>query len=422
MSDLNQPDSADHVQDAPQAVQPVAEAATTDDSGPQRHEESGEDESNLEIYKMNEDLFLRLTSMGFSENAVKKSIVAGCIDEKTCQTWIEMQLDHPELNTPLEPHIRVKILKKRVLTDQERAAKVEELKAKIAENKRLEKEQALKKESDDAKRRMNEGKAVLHAKEEREAIQRKLDYEQRRKEKEDDRIAKEKIQVELAVDRLVRGGMDPAEAQKHVNAELEEKKRQLLEDKKKRAEEARLERERKEREGAAGQEQQPPSASAGGWDLSKLIGPAESEAAGAPAPRQAAVPVGIVVDFDRDEAIVPNPSESDFINILTRSAAIMPAKDEAGSTGRVMLRRVLQTILDQPLERKVRVIKVTSNAFTQKILPMPLSCLYLRQAGFQEAASSAALEQIGASDQLAMHACILPKVRKAVAALDSFAA
>jgi hypothetical protein len=439
--------SADTPQDAPppadtsDAVVDAAGAPTAGDDQQQQQQNQGppppaaddDDDSITERYKVPADLFESLTGIGFSANAVKKSIVAGCIDEKTCMQWLEMHLDHPELNTDLEPHIRVDVSVKRVLTDAERAAKVAELKAKIAQNKRLEKDNLVKKEVEDAKRRMTMGKAMLREKEDRQALQRKLDYEQRIKEKEQDRLTRERLQRELAEDRLVRGGMDREAAAKQVAREFEEKKLQVAEEKKRMQEAARIERENRAREAAEKPTEDaaaPSGGGGGGWDLSRLVGPSESEVAAAAAAAGSQGKASssnnadgsIVIDFDRDEATVPAPDEAVFQRILARSAERCPATSPESATGRAMLKRVLQAILDTPLERKVRVLKVTSNAFTQKIHPLPLACLYLRQAGFQESASSAALDEAGVHDQLSMAVCMLPRVRTAVAALDAFAA
>jgi hypothetical protein len=433
--------SADTPQDAPplgDTTDAVVDAAAAPTAGEQQNQgppppaADDDDDSITERYRVPADLFESLTGIGFSSNAVKKSIVAGCIDEKTCMQWLEMHLDHPELNTDLEPHIRVDVSVKRVLTDAERAAKVAELKAKIAQNRRLEKDNLVKKEVEDAKRRMTVGKAMLREKEDRQALQRKLDYEQRIKEKEQDRLTRERLQRELAEDRLVRGGMDREAAAKQVAREFEEKKLQVAEEKKRMQEAARIERENRAREAAERPTEDAaaaPSGGGGGWDLSRLVGPSESEVAAATAAAGSQGKAsssnsadGIVIDFDRDEATVPAPDETVFQRILARSAERCPAASPESATGRAMLKRVLQAILDTPLERKVRVLKVTSNAFTQKIHPLPLACLYLRQAGFQESASSAALDEAGVHDQLSMAVCMLPRVRTAVAALDAFAA
>jgi hypothetical protein len=435
--------SADTPQDAPplgDTTDAVVDAAAAPTAGEQQNQgppppaANDDDDSITERYRVPADLFESLTGIGFSANAVKKSIVAGCIDEKTCMQWLEMHLDHPELNTDLEPHIRVDVSVKRVLTDAERAAKVAELKAKIAQNRRLEKDNLVKKEVEDAKRRMTMGKAMLREKEDRQALQRKLDYEQRIKEKEQDRLTRERLQRELAEDRLVRGGMDREAAAKQVAREFEEKKLQVAEEKKRMQEAARIERENRAREAAEKPTEDAAAAPSGGgggggWDLSRLVGPSESEVAAAAAAAGSQGKAsssnnadGIVIDFDRDESTVPAPDEAVFQRILARSAERCPATSPESATGRAMLKRVLQAILDTPLERKVRVLKVTSNAFTQKIHPLPLACLYLRQAGFQESASSAALDEAGVHDQLSMAVCMLPRVRTAVAALDAFAA
>ena len=408
-------EKADHV-----AVDPQAEPTAPVEAAPSAAaDDASDDDSITERYRVPEDLFTNLKSIGYSDNAIKKSIVAGCIDEKTCTAWLDMHLDHPELNTDLEPHIRVKIVKKRVLTDEERAAKVEELKAKIAEKKKRDEEEAKRKETEDAKRRMHDGKAALIAKEEREKIQRQLDYEQRRKEKLADIAAREKLQIDLAVDRLVRGGTERTAAEQQVLKEFEEKKKQVAEEKKRRATEAQARREAAPTSAAAEEQSQP---TAGGWNLAHLVGPSESELAsgGGPAAPASATGAGsVVIDFDRDEQTSHSPTAATFADILQRSDAKLPRSDPRAATGREILRKVLAAIVAAPMDRRVRTLKVTSNVFTQKIYPMPLSCLFLRQAGFQETASLPELEAAGANDQLTMHFCVLPRVRAALEALNA---
>ena len=426
------PESAPVVADAPATEQPAAAAAgNADDAGEPdatAHKSDDDDDEVTERYFIEEDVYNQLLATGFSENAIKKSFAFGCVDAKTSQQWIEMQLDDPELNTPLPPHIRVKVRVKRILTEAEREAKVAELKQRIVERKAREAEEAKKRETDETKKRMQEGKAALESKAQREALQRKLDYEQRRKEKEADRAIKEKLQRDLAVDKYVRGGMDAAEARIKVEKDFEEKRKELEAEKQRRLEANRKAREEEEaRKAAAGGQEEKP-ADSGGWNLARLVGPSESEMAemaqqgGPSAAGGGPSPPSVVVDFDRDEAVVPWPTEEDFKTILTRSAQTVAADDPRSTGSRGILRKVLQAILDNPAERKLRTLKITSATFTSKINPMPLACLYLRQAGFQEAASLPELEAAGANDQLTMYVCSMPKVRTAVAALDAFSA
>eukprot|EP00672_Neobodo_designis_P026882 CAMPEP_0174853640 /NCGR_PEP_ID=MMETSP1114-20130205/29245_1 /TAXON_ID=312471 /ORGANISM="Neobodo designis, Strain CCAP 1951/1" /LENGTH=435 /DNA_ID=CAMNT_0016088297 /DNA_START=65 /DNA_END=1368 /DNA_ORIENTATION=+ len=401
--------------------QPAEPTENSNQEGAAAAAAASDDDEVTERYWIEEDVYNQLLATGFTENAIKKSFAFGCVDAKTSQQWIEMQLDDPELNTPLPPHIRVKIREKKVLTAEEREAKVAELKQRIVDKKERDAAEAKRREAEDAKKRMVDGKAALEAKAEREALQRKLDYEQRRKEKEQDRLAKEKLQKELAVDKLKRGGMDEAAAREQVERDFEQKRKELEEEKKRRLEAQRKAREEEEaaRKAAgadAGGKVDAGGGGGGGWDLARLVQPSESEmaeAAGAGAPAAGGPSPSVVVDFDRDEAVVPWPSEGTFTAILARSATTVPATDARSVASRTVLRKVLNAIAENPLDRKLRTLKITSATFTNKIYPMPLACLYLRQAGFQEAASLPELEAAGAHDQLTMHVASLPKVRAA---------
>ena len=183
------------------------------------------------------DIIDQLTALGFSENAVKKACVAGCVDVKTCQQWIELQLDHPELNTPLDPSIKVVIKRRRVLTEAEREAKVAELKQKIAK-KKIQDELTAKQNEYAAERATRQA-----AKEAREARElhaeraRKQAYEEMKKEKERDRLAKAKIELDIAVDKLVRQGKTHDEAVVIATKKRDEKTAKLLEMKRQRAQE-----------------------------------------------------------------------------------------------------------------------------------------------------------------------------------------
>lgn len=384
-----------------------------------------------ERYSIDEDLFNELTGMGYSANAVKKSIMCGCIDSNTCQQWLQISLDHPDLNADLEPHVEVTVKKKRVLTEAERAAKVEELKQKIIETKKREEVEGKKSALDAEKARIRNGKLALEAKEQRDARARQQIYEDRRREKEADRIAKEKLHLEMQADKLVRQGMTREDAVKKAHADHEEAK---AEAKRRAAEDAaRLERERQEaaainaRDGASNAGNG--AAKSAGWNLSHLVGEADGSAPSGGAPSAGGAGSGdVVLDFDRDVPVPQCPAPSDFLDVLRKADELAQAKHGANDgaavalVARETLSRVVQAIIDQPLERKVRTLRATSKVFTHKLLPMPLSCAFLRLCGFQEASSTPELAAAGASDQMTMHVALLPKLRMAREALDAMTA
>ena len=96
-----------------------------------------------------------------------------------------------------------------MLTAEAKAAKVEELKAKIVQRRaeRQEQEKQHDKQSEIQRREM--GKQMTAAREEYDKIQRDREYAKRKKEKEDYRRERERLRAELAKDkaeRMARGG------------------------------------------------------------------------------------------------------------------------------------------------------------------------------------------------------------------------
>lgn len=334
-----------------------------------------------------ESLFENLKAMGFTDVAIYKSIIAGCINEDSCTQWISMHLDHPELNTPLEPDVRVLIKHKVVLTAEEKERKVEELKAKIAATKAAESESAVEAEAAAVKSRMATAKAMLEAKELRDEEQRKAIRYQRAKEKEEDLKAKERVHLQLSIDKLMRKGMSAEDAENTAKLEAEEAKK----------------RRREEAESHAAdipvpmRSVQAPSASSasggGSWDVSRVLGTT-------PAASNFVEPTDL-----------PDPNIEGFALLVSQMKEFQ--KDPAMLLNTLnMLRTIVANIVQTPLDAKKRNIKTTSNAYQTRIAVTKCALSFLRLAGFE----------VGVLDDnsqvLIMNTVILRRLHLALAAID----
>nr|CCC51401.1 conserved hypothetical protein [Trypanosoma vivax Y486] len=179
------------------------------------------EEEDTKKYYITENLFETLKAMGFSENAIKKSIVAGCVDESTCVQWITMHTGHPELDTPLESGVEVIVRVKRVLTDAEREAKVRELREKAQAKKEEEKRAAMEEE----RQRIEAGRKALEIKEKHDKIRLNNELAAMRKQREEDAIARKRVRVQILADRYVRQGLKPDDARRKATEEIEEELR-----------------------------------------------------------------------------------------------------------------------------------------------------------------------------------------------------
>ncbi|KAF1773810.1 PUB domain [Phytophthora cactorum] len=123
--------------------------------------------------------------------------------------WLGDHQDDADIDEPIKFVDLSKTEPKRELTPEEKAAKVEELKARI-ERKRAEREEQEKvdQRTNELKRR-TEGQGMLEAREEIEAIQRKIAAEKMKKDKEDAKRERERLRKQLEMDkreRQARGG------------------------------------------------------------------------------------------------------------------------------------------------------------------------------------------------------------------------
>ncbi|EGZ17296.1 hypothetical protein PHYSODRAFT_351153 [Phytophthora sojae] len=159
---------------------------------------------------VNEELLTQLKEMGFDDLRSRKALLA--TDNQGLEVAINWLGDHQD-DADIDERIKFvdlsKTAPKRELTPEEKAAKVEELKTRIAK-KRAEREEQEKVDlrANELKRR-TEGQGMQEAREEIEAIQRKIAAEKMKKDKEDAKRERERLRKQLEMDkreRHARGG------------------------------------------------------------------------------------------------------------------------------------------------------------------------------------------------------------------------
>jgi len=154
--------------------------------------------------------------------------------------WLGDHQEDPDIDEPIKFVDLSKTA--RVLTPEEKAAKVEELKARIAK-KRAEREE---KEKDELRlnelKRRTEGQGLLEARDEIDAIQRRIAAEKMKKDKEDAKRERERLRKQIEMDkreRHARGGrlggapIDIAPVDVSAKKEEEKKKSPVLSPKEK---------------------------------------------------------------------------------------------------------------------------------------------------------------------------------------------
>lgn len=323
-----------------------------------------------ETYTVSATIFSNLIEMGFSETAIKKSIIAGCINETTCSEWIGMHVGHPELEIPIdESLVRVVVKTSVVLSDEERAAKVEELKEKIRLQKLAEAESERKREIENEKRRIEMGRLALEQKELREAQMRAQAFEERRKEKEADAIAREKAQLSVAIDRLVRQGKSEDEARQIAREELEEKKKRQREEA---AEKIKQLKGQADEAPTAGS-----TATAAEWNLAALVG-----SAGDSKPQRGSADKVLEI-FSEPHIPGAAPTRELFQSFCDGILTELSASPTTAPAVFTMLRTIIANVVDQPFDMKKRTLKVSSTAFSTKVAVSSSALRFLRACRFE---------------------------------------
>ena len=329
------------------------------------------------------DVLRKVTAMGFTEISVKKAFICGCIDEGTCVQWITMQLDDPQLNTPITDDVEVIVVEKRVLTQEEQAQKIAELKEKIAAKKNKDLEQEKQSSVENEKKRIEMAKNMREAKEQRDAYLRQQMYEQQRKEKLQDAKAKEKILVEIAVDKLRRQGMDENAARAKVLADMEEKKQSI---------QAKAQAEDSER---AATMPPPSDAKPKPWVLHVEGSPADT--------------AGNLSQYDESSFAVTYPvTLESFLSCVSDLRAGCPDFARASACLNTLL-QILKNISEAPLNPKFRQLRRTGSTYMTRIGAVQHAERFLRLAGFTSDSST--------PENLEMKSVVICKLQKAIQAL-----
>ncbi|KAF4322121.1 hypothetical protein BBO99_00001185 [Phytophthora kernoviae] len=177
-----------------------------DDGDVEMKEEDGE----MGPPPVNEDLLTQLKEMGFNDLRSRKALLA--TDNQSLElaiNWLGDHQDDPDIDEPIKFVDLSKAALAQALTPEEKAAKVAELKSRI-EQKRIEREAQEKvdqRESELKRRTMGQG--VQEAREEIEAIQRKIAAEKMKKDKDDAKRERERLRKQIEMDkreRHARGG------------------------------------------------------------------------------------------------------------------------------------------------------------------------------------------------------------------------
>ncbi|KPA79823.1 hypothetical protein ABB37_04916 [Leptomonas pyrrhocoris] len=314
---------------------------------------SSDDGNDRNTYSISQSLFDALVARGFSENAIKKSIVAGCVDESTCTQWIQLHEGHPELDTPMEPGVEVVVKAKRILTEAEREAKVKELQERAKQKKEAETKELQRKERE----RLDMMRKMAHMKNEMEDVRRKMDIDEARREKAADLEARRRVKIQIVADRLQRKGMSKDEAYATAEREFEEAAERG------RAEAA--EKLAKLQEAAQPSTAKSTSApaedgAAGVWDLSAITAAASAEA------KLDTVFAGAT----------PASAEELVASIQQHTPAAQ--SEECVRT----LRLILSNIITDPFDIKKRTLRVSTKAFREAVLPIEDATQLLRWCGF----------------------------------------
>lgn len=304
-------------------------------------------DDNPETFTISEQLFETLREKGFSENAIKKSIISGCIDESTCTAWITMHAGHEELNTPVTGGI-VNIVKKKFLTEEEKAEKVNELREKIRLKKLEEEEEKKKAQHRKELERIDFGRNAIEAERRRKELLKQQELREKERDREIDAIAKRNVKLRLKADKLVRGGMSEVEAYTTAEAQLK-------------AEEAA----QKEKE-----------------EKAKLVTPPAT----APIPLQeiSAHLFTFKAPLDAETVLkeIYDEPPLELSQALELCKALQIGDSLEVKAALPVLTKIIANILHNPLENKLRILKPSSSTFSSKLLPSKDALRILRFCNF----------------------------------------
>ncbi|TMW62862.1 hypothetical protein Poli38472_005480 [Pythium oligandrum] len=156
------------------------------------------------IPPVNENFLSQMTDMGFSELRSRKALLAtDSASLEVAINWLDEHQDDEDIDEPIK-FVDLSKHAKKPLTEEEKAAKVAELQAKI-EVRRKEREEREKQEAKEKElARRTTGQSMQEAREEYEALQRKLAADKLKKEREDFKRERERLKKQLEMDKAAR--------------------------------------------------------------------------------------------------------------------------------------------------------------------------------------------------------------------------
>eukprot|EP00759_Apiculatamorpha_spiralis_P040524 PhF_6_TR39070/c0_g1_i1/m.58470 len=302
---------------------------------------------------VNATMYNQIVEMGFSAARAKHALLSGCTSVETAVAWLSERIDDAALDIEPENVTVTDAPQKAPLSEEEKRLKVEEMKRKLAEKRAEKQAQEQLLEIEKEKNRIASQKAAAEARAAAEEHKRKVAYEQMRREKEADRKAKEKVLIDMAVDKAVKAGKDATQARQDAIAEIE-RKHQAEEEARKKAHE--------EREAAIKAQETSSVSNAGSeWKLTSSDGPPQ------------------VAFYDTVNAAVRSlPTLPDTINQETLQSALTAITPEQ----RPGVLSILEKIYHSPLDGKLRKLKI-NNAAVGKALPTPACVNFMRLCGFR---------------------------------------
>lgn len=321
--------------------------------------EDDEDEEGMVPVPVDEGILAELAAMGFSDTVGRKGIVHGKTLEGALE-WITVHQDEPDVNQPYlvrkgdADEERAK-LNKPPLTEEEKAAKLAELKAKVERRRAQKQEEEKKAQLQREKERREHGQKAIEVAEERQRMLRKREIERAKKEKEDEAKERARLKAEIARDKELRrqhGGVLPS---------------------------------------VLGVEGYNPSivstASGAGAASGGAAGSSSSAAATPPLPPPPTTTTVTSSSLTAESILVSESSEGITAARLEKIDGLITtiARHRVGGDGGhalKLLNTFVSNVVNNPTEPKFRSINAESNAFKNKLVPLAGTVALLKSVGF----------------------------------------
>ncbi|CCW59910.1 unnamed protein product [Phytomonas sp. EM1] len=306
------------------------------------------DNDRPQRYTISQTLFEDLQKLGFSENAIKKSIVAGCIDQSTCVQWITMHVGHPELDAPLADGVEVTIQYKKVLTEAEREQKAKEIRDKIKQKKEEEERESHRKKMELAEM----WRKSLDVKKEMDKVRHQMRLDEMKKSKTEDHAAYRKVKIGIIADRYIRQGKSVEEANALAASEYDDEQSRKRQAAAERFKEVKL------------IPNEPPQKDAKAeWDLSSVLDSKEGYSSSLHALCSAPPP-----------SIEELPALAEDIRRIS--------DQPGGSQCLRLLLTIIGNILEFPFDVKKRTLKTSSKSLVQHVFPHKSAIRLMRLCNF----------------------------------------